>query len=62
MRKLPLVVDTSDTCALDVAERGGESLARIGRRLGVTREMARQILVSARWKLRPYLERIGARG
>ena len=32
-----------ETCALDVAERGGATLEEIGRALNVTRERARQI-------------------
>lgn len=36
-----------ETCALDVADRGGEPLETIGEMLGVTRERIRQIEVQA---------------
>lgn len=44
---LPLVDldDVADTCALDVADRGGMTLEAVGSLLGVTRERVRQIEV-----------------
>ncbi len=39
------------TCALDVAERGGQSLEEVGTLLNITRERARQIEVSALRKI-----------
>ncbi len=33
----------AETCALDVAERGGMTLREIGRMLGITKERVRQI-------------------
>lgn len=41
-----------DTCALDVADRGGHVLDDVGDLLGVTRERARQIESAAKEKLR----------
>ena len=38
------VWELRETCALDVADRGGVTLAELGRVLGVTRERARQIV------------------
>ena len=35
--------DLPQTCALDVADRGGETLEEVGRTFGVTRERIRQI-------------------
>ena len=40
-----------ETCALDVAERGGLTLEEVGAMLGLTRERARQIEVGALAKL-----------
>lgn len=37
------VTRLSETCALDVAERGAHSLDQLGRLMGVTRERVRQI-------------------
>lgn len=48
-----------DSCALDVADRGGETLEEIGRSLGLTRERIRQIAKDALLSLRIGLERIG---
>lgn len=54
------VTDTSDTCALDVADKNpdGQSLEQIGRRLGVTRERVRQIEHGALRKVLPILQAI----
>jgi hypothetical protein len=51
------VDELAETCALDVADRGGETLERIGELLGVTRQFieqteARALRVLAR-RLRP---------
>lgn len=45
-------MDRSDTCALDVADRGAEDYAQIGRRMGLSREMVRIIEVRAIAKIR----------
>lgn len=39
----PDLLGMQDTCALDVAARGGLSLDEVGERIGVTREQARQV-------------------
>ena len=44
-----------ETCALDVAERGGMTLEEIGALLNVTRERARQLEKSALVKLKLWL-------
>lgn len=41
-----------DTCALDVADRGGMTLEEVGARLGITRERARQVEQAALEKVR----------
>lgn len=41
-----------DTCALDVADRGGTTLEEVGRRMGVTREYIRQLEERALEKLK----------
>jgi len=41
-----------DSCALDVAERGGMTLEQVGRQLDLTRERVRQIEVEAMAKVR----------
>ena len=46
------VWEMPDTCALDVAERGGVTLEDVGRILGLTRERIRQIEVGGLVKLR----------
>lgn len=51
-RAADAVLDMPETCALDVAERGGASLEEIAALLGITRERARQIEVEALAKLR----------
>ena len=43
--------DLPSTCALDVAERGGQSLEEVGSLLNITRERARQIEVTALRKI-----------
>jgi hypothetical protein len=43
--------DLPSTCALDVAERGGQSLEEVGSLLNITRERARQIEVAALRKI-----------
>ncbi len=45
------VWEMSESCALDVAERGGTSLEEVGRTLNLTRERIRQIEVKALAKL-----------
>jgi DNA-directed RNA polymerase sigma subunit (sigma70/sigma32) len=37
--------ELEETCALDVAERGGETLERIGELINLTRERVRQLEV-----------------
>jgi len=44
------------TCALDMADRGGMKLERIGRHLGLTRERVRQLEMIAGAKLKRKLE------
>jgi len=46
------IEELADTCALDVADRGGATLQEVGRRLNVTRERIRQIEFKAFRKLR----------
>jgi hypothetical protein len=48
--------EIGETCALDVAERGGLTLEEIGRLLNVTRERARQVEQGALVKLRDTLD------
>ena len=43
--------ELAESCALDVAERGGTSLEQIGRLFGLTRERVRQIESAALRKL-----------
>ena len=54
--KVRFVPRGQDTCALDVADRGHHTLEEVGALLGVTRERARQIEISALFKLRGELE------
>ena len=55
--------DMKDTCALDVAERGGHALEQVGELMNLTRERVRQIEVRALLKLKmasPTPDEIGA--
>ena len=47
------ISDLPESCALDIAERGGLTLEEIGRLLNVTRERARQVEESGLSKLKP---------
>jgi len=42
--------DLTDTCALDVAERGDHTLEEVGEYLNLTRERIRQIETHAMWR------------
>lgn len=44
--------ELAESCALDIAERGGMSLEELGALLNVTRERARQIEITAIGKLK----------
>ncbi|MCC7111452.1 MAG: hypothetical protein IT382_19310, partial [Deltaproteobacteria bacterium] len=44
--------ELAESCALDIAERGGMSLEELGALLNVTRERARQIELAAIGKLK----------
>ncbi len=44
-----------ETCALDVADRGGMKFEDVGERMNMTRERVRQIEVEALGKIRKYL-------
>lgn len=48
----PRLDEMVDTCALDIADRGGETLNRTGKRMNMTRERIRQIVKSIIKKLR----------
>jgi hypothetical protein len=45
------VWELPETCALDVADRGGETLETVGEYMNVTREMIRQIEVRAKGRM-----------
>lgn len=55
-------VDRSDTCALDVAERGPSTLREVARRLDLTQERVRQIEQRALVKLRIVVDEMRATG
>jgi hypothetical protein len=48
-----------ETCALDVADRGGASLGQVGDAMNLTRERVRQIEAGALEKLRVLFGRMG---
>lgn len=50
------VDEMEETCALDVADRGGETLERVGQLYNVTRERVRQIEQRACEKIRDAVE------
>jgi len=52
-------LEMTETCVLDVADRGGATLEEIGAMLGVTREAIRQTEVKALGKLLPQVLRAG---
>jgi len=47
--------DIPDTCALDIADKGGVTLEAVGEAMNLTRERVRQVEVKAAIKLRPDL-------
>jgi hypothetical protein len=49
----------AETCALDVADRGGQTLEQVSEVLGVVRERVRQIEIEALARLRKLLEEKG---
>jgi len=53
--------ELAESCALDVAERGGASLDEVGRCFGLTRERIRQIEAKALAKAKIALRRLGLR-
>jgi hypothetical protein len=48
----PTLLPENQSCALDVAERGGVTLDEVGQVLGITRERTRQIVDIALVKVR----------
>jgi len=54
--------EMTDSCALDVADRGGATLEEVGALLNMTRERARQIVDGALRKVRHALAAIEASG
>jgi DNA-directed RNA polymerase sigma subunit (sigma70/sigma32) len=52
-------VPGSDTCALDVADRGPLNLAEVGRHFGLSGEMIRRIEADALAHARAAAERMG---
>ena len=53
------VWDMAETCALDVADRGGITLEEVGEILNLTRERIRQVEVKGLGKLREASENLG---
>ena len=53
------VWEMSETCALDVADRGGITLEEVGEILNLTRERIRQVEVKGLQKLRSTSEELG---
>jgi hypothetical protein len=49
----------TDTCALDVADRGGITLEQTGAILGVTRERVRQLEAMGFRAIKAYKRRLG---
>ena len=49
----------AETCALDVADRGGITLEEVGEILNLTRERIRQVEVKGLQKLRATAEELG---
>lgn len=47
------IEEMEESCALDIAEKGGEMLDRIGTLIGLTRERIRQVQDAALQKLKP---------
>jgi hypothetical protein len=45
------VEEETESCTLDIAERGGLTLEEVGDIMGLTRERIRQIEQRAEWKL-----------
>ena len=54
----PWEADPRWSCALDVADRGGATLAEVGQAMGLTRERARQIEVKALIRVRRLTARL----
>ena len=52
------VWEMKETCALDVADRGGITLEEVGEILNLTRERIRQVEVKGLSKLRHYSRKI----
>jgi hypothetical protein len=51
--------EMAETCSLDVADRGGQTLSQVARALGVVKERVRQIELEALARLRKLLEEKG---
>ncbi len=50
------VHELSETCALDIADRGGETLEMVGDAINLTRERIRQIVIACLKKMRIKLD------